>query len=354
MYPNSPPFTSYLLFFIPIFVSIPTKGVIGATFVVINRCDYTVWPGILGNAGSAGLGSTGFRLPPGGSRAFQVSSSWSGRIWGRTGCTFDPVTGQGSCATADCGSNQMECNGAGATPPATLAEFTVGGPAGTPDFYDVSLVDGFNLPMQVEPVGGAGACGSTGCAADVNRMCPEVLRAGDGQACRSACGAFGSPEYCCSGAYGSPSTCRPSEYSEMFKTACPRSYSYAYDDATSTFTCLGADYRITFCPSQTRQMQRSSSTPASALPSSQVAGTSSSSSGPPAATQTTRGFINSVSGPPEGIFKNPWMRGIIPGDSPAKMSHFALHYSKSPMMSALAMILALSFIHLACLQIVIN
>ncbi|MFS8016602.1 putative Thaumatin family [Helianthus anomalus] len=31
--------------------------------------------------------------------------------------------------------------------------------------------------------------------------------------------------------------------------ACPRSYSYAYDDATSTFTCTAADYIITFCPS---------------------------------------------------------------------------------------------------------
>ncbi|KAL2499336.1 Pathogenesis-related thaumatin superfamily protein [Abeliophyllum distichum] len=32
-------------------------------------------------------------------------------------------------------------------------------------------------------------------------------------------------------------------------TACPRAYSYAYDDKTSTFTCVGADYLITFCPS---------------------------------------------------------------------------------------------------------
>ena len=36
--------------------------------------------------------------------------------------------------------------------------------------------------------------------------------------------------------------------SEVFKSACPRSYSYAYDDATSTFTCTAGDYSITFCP----------------------------------------------------------------------------------------------------------
>ncbi|KAM1387867.1 hypothetical protein ACFX2I_016058 [Malus domestica] len=35
----------------------------------------------------------------------------------------------------------------------------------------------------------------------------------------------------------------------MFKSACPRSCSYAYNDVTSKFTCSGADYIITFCPS---------------------------------------------------------------------------------------------------------
>ncbi|GKE45535.1 thaumatin-like protein 1, partial [Tanacetum coccineum] len=56
-------------------------------------------------------------------------------------------------------------------------------------------------------------------------------------------------EYCCKGEFSSPKSCQPTAYSQVFKTACPRSYSYAYDDATSTFTCTGADYVITFCPS---------------------------------------------------------------------------------------------------------
>ncbi|MGI4329182.1 thaumatin family protein, partial [Klebsiella pneumoniae] len=47
---------------------------------------------------------------------------------------------------------------------------------------------------------------------------------------------------------GTPDTCKPSSYSELFKSACPHAYSYAYDDKTSTFTCAGADYHITFCP----------------------------------------------------------------------------------------------------------
>ncbi|EPS69358.1 zeamatin, partial [Genlisea aurea] len=152
----------------------------------------------------------------------------------------------------------IACDGAGAAPPATLAEFKIGGGSGDRDFYDVSLVDGYNLPMIVVPSGG-GACGTTGCVTDLNRMCPSELRAGDGQGCRSACEAFGSPEYCCKGAYDTPAACRPSIYSAIFKSACPKAYSYAYDDATSTFTCSGADYTITFCPSLTSQKSSSSS-----------------------------------------------------------------------------------------------
>lgn len=224
-------------------------GVSGATFTFVNRCDNTVWPGILANAGSPRLDSTGFELPKDTSRSFQAPTGWSGRFWARTGCSFDG-SGSGSCLTGDCGSGQVECNGFGAAPPATLAEFTLG--SGGQDFYDVSLVDGYNLPMIVEGSGGSGLCTPTGCVSDLNQQCPPELRVGDGDACKSACEAFGTPEYCCSGAYGSPATCKPSIYSEMFKAACPKSYSYAYDDATSTFTCTGADYTMTFCPSSPR------------------------------------------------------------------------------------------------------
>ncbi|PPR85430.1 hypothetical protein GOBAR_AA35258 [Gossypium barbadense] len=48
-----------------------------------------------------------------------------------------------------------ECSSSGASPPATIAEFTLNG-AGGLDFYDVSLVDGYNLPMMVSPNGGTG------------------------------------------------------------------------------------------------------------------------------------------------------------------------------------------------------
>ncbi|XP_030464186.2 thaumatin-like protein 1 [Syzygium oleosum] len=227
-----------------------------ATFTIVNKCGFTVWPGILSGAGTAPLSTTGFALDPGASASVAVPASWSGRLWGRTFCSQDPATGKFACLTGDCGSSALECSGSGAVPPATLAEFTLNGADGL-DFYDVSLVDGYNLPMLVVPQRGAataaGNCTATGCVADLNRACPQelkVTRTGSegGVACKSACGAFGDPQYCCSGAHGSPDTCEPSQYSEFFKTACPKAYSYAYDDRTSTFTCASADYEITFCP----------------------------------------------------------------------------------------------------------
>ncbi|XVE48876.1 hypothetical protein DITRI_Ditri01bG0037100 [Diplodiscus trichospermus] len=255
--------SSLSLFLNLIVLLLTSKGVSGASFTFVNRCDNTVWPGILANAGSPRLDSTGFELPKGSSRSFQAPTGWSGRFWGRTGCKFDG-SGSGTCLTGDCGSGQMECNGLGAAPPVTLAEFTLG--TGGQDFYDVSLVDGYNIPMIVEGSGGSGLCSSTGCTTDLNRQCPSELRVGDGDACKSACEAFGSPEYCCSGAYSTPATCKPSVYSEMFKAACPRSYSYAYDDATSTFTCTGADYTVTFCPSSPSQKSSRDATPVTEAP----------------------------------------------------------------------------------------
>jgi hypothetical protein len=69
-----------------------------------------------------------------------------GRFWVRTACNF-AGNGQGHCVTGDCG-NKLECNGAGGVRPVTLADITLNG-AGGLGFYDVSLVDGFNVPMQV-------------------------------------------------------------------------------------------------------------------------------------------------------------------------------------------------------------
>ncbi|KAJ0044629.1 hypothetical protein Pint_04036 [Pistacia integerrima] len=117
---------------------------------------------------------TCFELTPGTSRSFQFPPTWSGRLWGRTGCRFDPTRGQETCKTGDSGSNQIECNGLSASPPASLAEFTTGSGSGTQAFYDVSLVDGYNLSIIVKP--SDGNCLVTGCVADLNQRCPAELR----------------------------------------------------------------------------------------------------------------------------------------------------------------------------------
>ncbi|KAM7256655.1 hypothetical protein ACFE04_012396 [Oxalis oulophora] len=242
------------LLLITIMSFIIISGVHSTKFTFTNNCVYTVWPGLLSNAGIAPLSTTGFALKQGESKIITPPSKWGGRFWGRTLCSEDPTTGKFSCATADCGSDKLECSGNGAIPPATLAEFTLDGSGGM-DFFDVSLVDGYNLPMLVVPQGGTGQnCTNTGCVVDLNGACPSELKVlsddgKEGVACKSACEAFGNPEYCCNGAYATPDTCKPSSYSMAFKNACPRAYSYAYDDKTSTFTCANADYSITFCPS---------------------------------------------------------------------------------------------------------
>ncbi|KAL3527219.1 hypothetical protein ACH5RR_011875 [Cinchona calisaya] len=230
--------------------------VFSATFTLVNQCSYTIWPGLLSGAGTPQLPTTGFPLNPGQSTPVSVPSGWSGRLWGRTLCSQDPTTGTFTCITGDCGSGTVECAGRGAAPPCTLAEFTLNGGGGL-DFYDVSLVDGYNLPMMVVPQGGSrgGNCTTAGCVSDLNSGCPSELKlmsssssSSECVACKSACVAFGDPQYCCIGEYGSPQTCQPTSYSEYFKSACPRAYSYAYDDGTSTFTCPSADYIISFCP----------------------------------------------------------------------------------------------------------
>jgi hypothetical protein len=225
-------------------------------FVFINKCAQTVWVGAYGAPVPEG---GGFRLDAGQSHTMVIpGGKWTGRFWGRTGCGFD-AGGAGSCETGDCGAKLM-CGGATGKTPATLAEFTMGDGGVNPDFYDLSLVDGYNLPMGIAPLegtytkspGAAYDCLIPSCTHDLNATCPAELRqtnaAGQVVACLSACERFKSDEFCCAGAHDQPATCPPFSFSKTFKEACPTAYSYAYDDATSTFTCKGEDYAIWFCP----------------------------------------------------------------------------------------------------------
>ncbi|RZC61282.1 hypothetical protein C5167_023035 [Papaver somniferum] len=231
-----------------LFISHIAVEVSSATIAFHNKCSYPVWPGIQPSAGKPILVKGGFKLNPKQAYSLRVPQDWSGRFWGRQDCVFD-ASGKGHCGTGDCG-GALYCNGAGGEPPATLAEITLG----ELDFYDVSLVDGYNLAISVKPFKGkGGACSYTGCVKDLNQMCPVGLQVKSCDntrvvACRSACSAFNKPRYCCTGEFGNPSTCKPTAYSKVFKNACPRAYSYAYDDPTSIATCKGGNYLVTFCP----------------------------------------------------------------------------------------------------------
>ncbi|KAI4349081.1 hypothetical protein L6164_009720 [Bauhinia variegata] len=224
-------------------------GTHAATISFTNNCQYTVWPGTLTGGQNSQLSTTGFELAPGASNSVDVPSPWSGRFWARTGCST--ASGRFTCATADCASGEVGCNGAGAIPPATLVELTVASNGGQ-DFYDVSNVDGFNVPMSIAPQGGSGECQSSSCPANINSVCPpelQVVSDGNVIACKSACVAFGQPQYCCTGDFSTEATCPPTQYSMVFKNQCPQAYSYAYDVKSSTFTCFNSpNYAITFCP----------------------------------------------------------------------------------------------------------
>ncbi|KAI4367107.1 hypothetical protein MLD38_022879 [Melastoma candidum] len=214
------------------------------SFTIVNNCKETIWPGITHGDGFNG---SGFALKPGQTAVYTASSNWNGRIWGRTGCNFDK-DGNGTCQTGGC-SKSLNCTVPG-SPPATIADFTLG----SPDYYDVSLVDGFNLPIVITPLKGKENCSNAGCDGDLRKNCPQELAlkssGGDVIACRSACEVFSTDEYCCRGTYAIPETCHATNYSRAFKSVCPVAYSYAYDDPTSVKTCSGADYVVSFCASR--------------------------------------------------------------------------------------------------------
>jgi hypothetical protein len=162
------------------------------TFNLINRCGETIWIGITG--ASTGDLPGGLTLEPSltgcsdfsGDEAVQVCPSgqtcnvqtgqceliladvpgdFSGRLWPMTGCAWqpssDPVVctspGVDCCATGGCMTASgygLDCTQSGQSP-STVAELTL--LANGPDTYDVSLVDGFNVPIEIRPGPGAAA-----------------------------------------------------------------------------------------------------------------------------------------------------------------------------------------------------
>ncbi|KAL8507079.1 hypothetical protein ACS0TY_017823 [Phlomoides rotata] len=128
-----------------------------ANFEITNQCPYTVW-------GAATNG--GRRLDPG--------ETWS-------------------LDTGDC-AGLLECNPfVSGRPPLTLAEFSLNG-GGNNDYYDISVIDGFNVPMSFNPTNGD---------------CPQL-------------------------------TCRDPN--------CPDAYQFPTNDTKTKACPAGTNYKIVFCP----------------------------------------------------------------------------------------------------------
>ncbi|WP_329137937.1 Thaumatin pathogenesis-related protein [Streptomyces sp. NBC_01476] len=224
-------------------------------FTFVNNVSQTIWLASGEQTAQPALGTTGWVLKAGQTLSVRVPDHWNGRFWGRTGCSFD-TAGRGHCETGDC-DGRFQCAGYGVIP-ATLAEFNLNAWNGL-DFYDVSLVDGSNLPMYINLVGGttkdpvsANGCSAAGCTRAV--ACPAELKVTSGGrtvGCESPCGVFDTDQYCCRAQWAPRDKCLPDQwpvdYAAIFKKAEPFAYSYVDDDATSTFTSNGeAGYRITF------------------------------------------------------------------------------------------------------------
>jgi len=187
--------------------------------------------------------------------------------------------------------------------PVTLFEVALaGGINGKQTYYDISLVDGYNLPMGITYIPGASPelqkipPNLTNCAciategfltdgptngtfpmpwvegitnADLGSWCPWPLQTnpptkpGDGiypypddgikrpifDPCLSNCAKTNAPEDCCTGSYNDPKVCKGGVFSVASKKVCPDAYSFAYDDTTSTFIIpTGGGWKVTFCP----------------------------------------------------------------------------------------------------------
>ncbi|KAI8071688.1 thaumatin [Gongronella butleri] len=205
-------------------------------FVVKNQCSYSLTVAQMANGQAQG---TTTQVAAGASNTYDVDAAWAGRFFGREWC------------------ESYNCTSAGANDPASLAEFTLSGYGGN-DYYDVSFVDGYNIPIEISPINPSSStassgqynCGSPKC--DPLPTCPDDFKVYDGSgnyvSCQSACSATNNPQYCCTGNYNTPATCPSNQFSQAVKAACPDVYSYAYDDATSTFTCQASGYNIVFCP----------------------------------------------------------------------------------------------------------
>lgn len=148
----------------------------------VNQCNFDVWYGIGNAAGASGNASpdpnlvtypagapaSAYYLPaqvPGQAPStidLSVSSYINGALWPRTGCSMQ--SGQFVCATGTCTtlSNSATCvsgTSSGNMPlnPITKMEATLTSTAGTDGVYDVSVINGMTVPVEMKAFGPLGS-----------------------------------------------------------------------------------------------------------------------------------------------------------------------------------------------------
>jgi hypothetical protein len=120
----------------------------------------------------------------------------------------------------------------------TLAEFTFNTDFNDFDWYNISHVDAFNLPLQIVPVA-RDKCQTLTCAEDLLPGCPDVGKyedgAGDVLACVSPARDDGNSEVA------------------LYFEQCDDAYAWSGDDQNGddpspVRACAGEDWDLVFCP----------------------------------------------------------------------------------------------------------
>jgi hypothetical protein len=247
---------------------------IGVDLNVKNSCPYTVWIATTPNSNHQPLPGGSILVETGGSYMFNIpDGGWAGRFWPKIKCNQNGEE-------CEFGQSSPPCPPQGCQPPAdTKVEFNFPPqPPTTDSWYDISLVDGYSLPMKIEPRGiNQGACITTNCAMSLD-ACPKDEASGLGDlsvmsngrivACLAPCKkwnypppyGFGRPELdapgvfmCCPTPPIQPHECSSgpvieTQYVKSIHANCPTAYSYAYDDEAGLHNCPGDTRLLIFVP----------------------------------------------------------------------------------------------------------
>ena len=134
---------------------------------MVNECPVTVLAAALGPTKIQPANNDSWVLGPGQSLSLDIPKEWEStagnttvngpRFWARTGCNYDTTKDMASCEGGDCG-NKYDCSNAGlaGSPPGTWGEFCFNCGDGM-TYYDVSLVDGAHMSMDIKPINPANA-----------------------------------------------------------------------------------------------------------------------------------------------------------------------------------------------------